>query len=71
MREIRGVNQNVDTKFGSLQQHVASLQKEISQLRLDMITKVEFDALSASVVKIDERVQSLESGSVGGNGNSK
>ena len=69
--EIRGVNQNVDNKFQTLQQQFVQLQQEIGQLRVDIVSKAEFEALNVSVAKLDERIQILESGTGDTSGNNK
>ena len=57
---IQAVNRNVDSRFGTLQSEFQGLRSELTQLKLEMVTRAQFETLESRVFALESNVVSAE-----------
>ena len=60
LEAIQAVTQNVDSRFKTLQGQFGELQKELSTLKTEMVTRVQFESLESRVYKLETNAMSSE-----------
>ena len=57
-RNVKDMNTNMNSKFAGVQNDLKVLKEEMNQMKLDMVTKVQFEELETRVHKLEMNVVS-------------